>query len=220
MTAIRIAYHTTDEVNLGSAIQTAQECGASLAGLADPDVRPGGSFAALLFDLDHVDSRRGRAIVSELRSRPAPFPVAVHGYDLGDEDMTDLHANGVLASRQFDPEVVRALCRASESSHRAVPDPEGRDPEGTSDDPAVLCGMVRSLASQTYRVLHRTPDGAPDGLTREIGELRGRIDRLQRQIERFRRQHDLRFEDLQRWLDSLRRRVEGLLGRPSSPEEE
>jgi hypothetical protein len=220
MTAIRIAYHTTDEVNLDSATQTAQEYGASLAGLADPDVRPGGSLAALLCDLDRVDSRRGQAIVNELRSRPAPFPVAVHGYDLGDEDMTVLHANGVIASRQFDPEVVRALCRASESSHRVVPDPEGRDSEGISDDPAVLCGMVRSLATHTYRVLHRTSAGTPDGLTPEIGELRGRIDQLQRQIERFRRQHDLRLEDLQRWLDSLRRRVECLLAQPSSGAEE
>jgi len=220
MTAIRIAYHTTDEVNLDSAIQTAQECGASLDGLPDPDMPPGGSFAAMLYDLDHVDCRRGQAIVSELLSRPAPFPVAVHGYDLADEDMTVLHANGVIARRQLDPEVVRDLCRASESSRRAVPDSDGRDSEGTSDDPAILCGMVRSLASHTYRVLHRTSDGTSDGLTREIGELRGRTDQLQRQIERFRRQHDLRLEDLQRWLDSLRRRVEGLLARPSGGAEE
>jgi hypothetical protein len=69
-------------------------------------------------------------------------------------------------------------------------------------------------------VLHRTSDGTPDSLTREIGELRGHIDQLQRQIERFRRQHDLRFEDLQRWLDSLRRRVEGLMAQSSSAAEE
>jgi hypothetical protein len=213
MMAIHIAYHTTDEVNLESATRVAQECGASLSNLPDLAARPGGSFAAMLHDLDHVDSRCGQAIVRTLLSRPAPFPVAVHGYNLGDEEMTVLHANGVVVSRPFHPELVRALCRASERTPATLPDPESWDAQGASDDPAVLCGMVRSLATHAHRALHRSPDGVSE----EIGELRERIDQLQRHLDRFRRQHDLRLEDLQRWLDSLGRRVEGLLAQ--SPRE-
>src|SRR5262249_30978341 len=70
-----IAYHTTDEVNLAFATQAARECGASLSRLADPVARPSGAFAAVLHDLDHMDSQRERAVVSELLSGPAAFPV-------------------------------------------------------------------------------------------------------------------------------------------------
>jgi hypothetical protein len=211
--AIHIAYHTTDEVNLESATRAARECGASLSRLPDLAARPSGSFAAMLHDLDHVDSPGGEAIVKTLLSRPAPFPVAVHGYNLGDEEMTVLHANGVVVSRQFEPELIRALCRASERPPTALPDPESRDSQAT-DDPAVLCGMVRSLAANAYRAMHRSPTGAPEGVPDEIGELRERIDHLQQHLRQFQRQHNLGLEDLQRWLDSLGRCVEGLRMQP------
>ena len=213
MTATRIAYQTTDEVNFESAIRTARECGASLSRLPDSAARPSAAFAASLHDLDHVDSRRGRAVVDELLARPSLFPVAIHGYNLEDDEVAALHANGVIVSRTFDPELVRALCRASGRPHAGSSEPSNRDPREAADDPAVLCGMVRSLASHAHRAMRRSSVGIPD----EIGELKERIGRFQHHLDRFRRQDHLRHEHLQRWLDNLLRCVDGLPA--GSPEE-
>jgi hypothetical protein len=214
MTAIHIAYETTDEVNLESATQVAQEYGASLSRFPDPAAGPGGSLVATLLDLDHMDAQRGRAIVGELLSRPVSYPVAVHGFDLGDEEMSVLHANGVAVSRPFRPELVRALCRALESPGVTVPDPENGHAHDAPDDPAVICGMVRSLATDVSRAIHRRPEGTPNVVGQEIDDLRGRIDDLQRHLARFRHEHNLLLRDLQRWVESLRRYVEGLVRRP------
>jgi hypothetical protein len=211
---MHIAYHTTDEVNLESATRAARECGAFLSRLPDPVAQTGESFAALLHDLDHVDTQVGRAIVSELRSRPAPLPVAVHGYNLRDEEIAVLHANGVVVSRKFNPELIRALCRASEGPRTPEPDRRNQDSQGVSDDPAVLSAMVRSLASQAYRVLSRSSDGTPHDASHEIGPLRQRVDQLQQHLDQFRRQQQLGLADLQRWLNSLRRRLDSLLSKP------
>jgi hypothetical protein len=216
----RIAYDTTDEVNLESATQTAQECGAYLRCLPDPVAAPGGSFAALLHDLDNVDVQRRQAIVGELLTGPLPFPVAVHGYCLGDEEMIVLQANGVVVSRQFKPDLVRVLCQAAVCTPTAAPDPKNRDSQGVSEDPAVLCGMVRSLATRAFRAMRRNSDGTRNAEPHEIGELRERIDQLQQHLDRLRRQHNLRLEELQRWLNSLGRCVEGLLAQPRRDAEE
>src|SRR5271157_4034569 len=71
-------------------------------------------------------------------------------------------------------------------------------------EPAMLCTRVRSLASQAHRILTRMPcvhyeDGH---------ELRQQLALLQMEIDRLRRFHSLRFDELQRWLDSLVQRVE------------
>jgi hypothetical protein len=210
---IHIAYHTTDEVNLESARRAARECGASLSGLPDPVAQPGESFAALMHDLDHVETQVGQAIVSELRSRPALLPVAVHGYHLRDEEIAVLHANGVVVSRQFKPELVRALCRASMGPQTTEPDRQHQGSQGVSDDPAVLSEMVRSLARHAYRVLSRSANGIPHGAPHEMGQLRHRVDQLQQHLDQFRRQEKRGLEDLQRWLDSLRRRLDSLLSK-------
>jgi hypothetical protein len=216
MKPIRIASHTADEVNLESATQAARECGASLSRLAYPVARPSGAFAAVLHDLDHMDSQRGRAVVSELLSRPASFAAAVHGYGLEDEEMAILQANGVIVSQEFNAELVRALCRASEHSPAAGLEPPGRDSQeaSDSDDPAVLCGMVRSLARHAHRTLRQSSLGTPNVIPDEIGELIERFIQLQQFLDRFRRQHHLALEDLQRWLDNLLRCVEDSLAQP------
>jgi hypothetical protein len=131
-----------------------------------------------------------------------------------EEKMTDLRANSMSVCQLVDPQVVSSLSRASELSCTAVPASDNLDSQEVSDDPAVLCGMVRSLAINTYRVLRQASNGISDGLLHEIGELRDRVDQLQRTIHMVRDQRNCNFEDVQRWLDSLRRRVEGLLAQP------
>jgi hypothetical protein len=95
---MQIAYLTTDDVNLDWAAQTASECGAPLAPFPPDCVMPNGAFAAVLYDLDHYDSQRGQAVLTELLSRPAPLP-GLHGYSLGDKEMAALQANGVIVSQ-------------------------------------------------------------------------------------------------------------------------
>src|SRR5271166_3404653 len=71
-------------------------------------------------------------------------------------------------------------------------------------EPAMLCTRVRSLASRAHRILTRMPC-----IHYEDGhELRQQLALLQMEIDRLRRFHSLRFDELQRWLDSLVQRVE------------
>ena len=71
-------------------------------------------------------------------------------------------------------------------------------------EPTMLCTWVRSLASQAHRILTRMPC-----VNYEDGhELRQQLALLQMEIDRLRRFHSLRFDELQRWLDSLVQRVE------------
>jgi hypothetical protein len=56
-------------------------------------------------------------------------------------------------------------------------------------------------------VIQGISDRTDDGRPQDIVELPPRIEGLQQQIDRLRREHNLKLEDLQRWLDSLRRRV-------------
>jgi hypothetical protein len=210
MTTLRIAYHTTDEVYFDAAMQTAQECGASLDRLPHPRVRSNGPFAAVLYDLDHLESARDRAIVNELSSHPTPCQTAVHGYNLDDEQMRILHANGVIVAQKFDPEIIRTLCRSSQSPPNTMSDPKNRDQEESLYDPAALCANVRSLATQAWRALQPPSGSDCEHFTHNTGELRNRINQLQQQILRLRRQHNLGLEELQRWVDSLCRCVDGV----------
>jgi len=72
-------------------------------------------------------------------------------------------------------------------------------------EPAMLCTRVRSLASQAHRILTRMPYVHYE----EGHELRQQLALLQMEIDRLRRFHSLRCDELQRWLDSLIQRVEG-----------
>jgi hypothetical protein len=77
-------------------------------------------------------------------------------------------------------------------------------PLGEAIEPAMLCTRVRSMASQAHRILTRMPC-----VHHEDGhELRQQLDRLQMEIDCLRRFHSLRCDELQRWLDSLIKRVE------------
>jgi hypothetical protein len=208
-----IAYHTTDEVNLQSATRAARACGATLSRLAGPTAPPSGTFAAVLHDLDHLDFPDGQVVVSELLDRPALFPVAVHGYSLNDEEVTGLRSNGVLVARKLSSRLVHALCRAADRSPTAVSEPPERDAGEATADPAVLCEMVRSLATQAHRAM-RGSQHAANGIADDLGGLMERIGQVRQLVDQFRSQDCLAFDDLQRWLDSLLRCIEGFLAQP------
>lgn len=197
-----IPYDTLDELNLASATRMARECGASMCRWREAPPRPRRPFAGLLYDLDHIDCMHRSEVVGSLLSGPSPVPVAVHGYNLEDEEIVAMHANGVVAVRAFDAEVVRALCMACAGRPRPSA-PPGGDP----NDPAALCAWVRELGSDCHRVLHRHPDGRNDSPA-EIRGLRRRIILCQERVDEVRLGHDLTFADLARWLRALRRRVD------------
>jgi hypothetical protein len=50
--------------------------------------------------------------------------------------------------------------------------------------------------------------------------LRERIDQFRQHLDRFRRQHNLRFEELQHWLNSLVQCVDSLLAQSPHDAEE
>jgi hypothetical protein len=79
--------------------------------------------------------------------------------------------------------------------------------ENQSDDlpdPAALCPLVRSLASQAHKAL-KGPARSSD---QERYELHRQIVSLQTQLDRLRRSRAGQFDELQRWLGSLLRYVE------------
>ena len=208
MKTTHISYQTTDQVNLVPATDASRKCGESLNHLAGPPAR---AFAAMQHDLDNVHSQCSRAVVDKPVSRPATFSLAVHSYKREHEATTVLHADGVIVSREINAELVREPGCATERSKTAAPEHTNCNSQEASDDPAVLCGIVRSLAAHAHRAMRRRPVGARNIMPGEMSELRERINQFQQHLDRFRRQDQRRFAGLQRWLDSLRRCVENLL---------
>jgi hypothetical protein len=203
-----IAYMTTDDVNQNLAALVGPECGASLVNWPGRDLPSGDGIEAVIYDLDHLDPQHREVVMKELLSRPSPTPAAVHSYNLTDQQMATLHANGVIVSRHFDPDVLRRLCQVASSPRLSPPDGDGPDPEGVQADPALLCASVRSLASHAHGALKGAAGCSGDGARGEPDRLIGEIAHLQRQIDRLRQSHGLRLDELQRWLDRLRELVE------------
>jgi hypothetical protein len=98
---------------------------------------------------------------------------------------------------------------STHSSDRA--DLDNLDSQLISDNPAILCEMVRSVARRAYSVMRQPSQGTEFGPLPEIVDLLNHIDRLQLCIEDFRTHRPSMLEGLQLWLDSLRRQVEALM---------
>jgi hypothetical protein len=200
----QIAYLTADEVNHTLALRMAQKCGVSLVHNPSGCARTNGTLDARLYDLDHVSRQQKEAILTDLLSGPTTVPVAVHSYNMGEDQMATLSAKGVTVARSLEPDLVRRLCEASAPSQE--PDPVEEDCNGgeTLVEPATLCALVRSLASQSHRTLTRKPCAQSE----EFDELWQQLTDLQRQIERLRQAHATRFDELKHWLESLMKRMQ------------
>jgi hypothetical protein len=205
---MRIAYYTTDEVNYTLVQRMAREYGSPLIRTSPDLATPGGSPAASLHDLDHLWQPHRTAILESLLAERPLKNVAVHGYCLTDDQVQSLRANGVIVSRSLDSNLFDRLCNASEPAREPLPLDADRDvnenPTDDSPNPAALCTLVRSLANQAHKTL-KLPARSSD---HERRELRRQLGDLQMHLDSLRRSHVLRFEELQRWLDSLVKRVE------------
>jgi hypothetical protein len=130
--------------------------------------------------------------------------------------MTTLQVSSVAVSQPLDPEMMPALCWAADRSRAVEPglvEDHWDMPDGI-DDPAALCASVRSLASRSYQVLRQATSTSMASL-RDVSELLKRVAQFERQIDEFRRLHQLPLEELRSWISSLRRRIESLKVRPS-----
>jgi hypothetical protein len=115
---MRIAYYTTDEVNIDLALQMADVCGATLYLLPSSDVPPPGRFNAALYDWDALSLYRRQEILLESLASLSSCPVAVHGYNLEEEEVETLHQDGVAVFDCLDPEVFQTLRRLSRPNGR------------------------------------------------------------------------------------------------------
>jgi hypothetical protein len=107
---MRIAYLTLDEVNENLAALMAEKCGAALFPLTPRDPKPDGEFDAVLYDLDSFPPRHRKELLSELLSTRPLHPVAVHSYQLEEDEQAALRRCGLLVCRHIDTAVFQALC--------------------------------------------------------------------------------------------------------------
>jgi len=91
---MRIAYVSTDEVDLALAAQMAAECGAEVSTLLPQDPPPDGLFDAVLYNLDDMPKDQRAALLDELRRRLPERPTAVHRYDITVEQAGALNRDG------------------------------------------------------------------------------------------------------------------------------
>jgi hypothetical protein len=199
---MRITYLATDELNGELAAQAGRACGVDLdVALSSPNGAPDPS-AATLYDLDHREAESSRAVLEGILSGRSPAPVAVHSYNLQDEEVTAMHARGVVVARRIEPEVIHHLCRIAGSPPN--PDEDGHAPVAEGDDAGAIGVQVRSLASAAYRILPRD-GGRPSAASPDaINQVLDQLDQLERKIGRLQQLHSLRLGELQRWASNLR----------------
>jgi hypothetical protein len=123
---MRIAYVNIDEVNQELAVRMAAKCGAIICGLAPWDSPPDGQFDAVLYNLDQLPRQRRAALLDELLRDSSRRPVAVHGFDLTEEQVEVLTRRGVTAARRLHIGLLRNLFRAARDSRAATVQEETR----------------------------------------------------------------------------------------------
>ena len=107
---MRIAYVTSDEVNLDWAQRWASTCGCEVIAMSPSD-SPNGDCDATIYDLDFLLPTYGDEVLSVLLSRPLPCPAAVHSYNLRRHQASKLRARGLVVRRRLERELFISLRR-------------------------------------------------------------------------------------------------------------
>jgi hypothetical protein len=123
---MRIAYMTTDEVNQTLAAKMAAECETDLYVRLPLDPPPDGQIDAELYDLDHPQKHRRGDIVALILRSPSTRHIAVHGYDVSDEQVKALRRHGIIVGRRLRFGLIRSLCKAAQPSRATVPPDDER----------------------------------------------------------------------------------------------
>jgi hypothetical protein len=116
---MRIAYLTTDEVNLHQAEGMAAACGLTLCPLAPRDPPPDGELDAVLYDWDYWPAHERREVLAHLLAGPRPHALALHGYNLEDSQVEALRCHTVGVYRRLQPRVFHFLRRAARAVRAA-----------------------------------------------------------------------------------------------------
>jgi hypothetical protein len=123
---MRIAYLTTDEVNLRLAQAMAADYGLIVCPLDPRDPPPNGEFDAVLYDWDYWPAPQQCEVLTELRAGRLPHAMAVHGYNLGADHAQALLRHTVAVYRRLQPRVFRSLRQAARAVRAAkAPDRNG-----------------------------------------------------------------------------------------------
>jgi len=109
---MRIAYMTSDEVNRALAGKMAARYGAVVCNPVPKHVQLAGDVDGVLWNLDDVPKALRAALLEGLCHSAPDHPVAVHGYDLTDEQLNALRRNGIAATRRLEADLFRSLCKA------------------------------------------------------------------------------------------------------------
>lgn len=118
---MRIAYVSVDEVNQSLAARMAASLGSILSGFDPEDGCPLAGFDAVLYDLDRVAPERRAALLREVRSQREPFPKAVHGYSLTEEEARELGLRGVAVAQRLNLRFLRSVCATALRGLVSVP---------------------------------------------------------------------------------------------------
>jgi hypothetical protein len=136
-----VAYVTTDEVNQAFAMQLAAECRVTLCPLAPQEAAQTAAFDAVVYDWDYLPLQRQQEILAELLSGPALYPVAVHSYNLDEDQAAALRKHEVAVYRCLQPEVFRLLRLSGFQTGQSCLLCSGPD-----DDPDLKDRLLRRLA--------------------------------------------------------------------------
>jgi hypothetical protein len=107
-----IAYFTTDEVNEWVAERLATECGMTLCSMFLKGRPVEEEFDALLFDWDFLPTAWREEAFTMLMTRPLDCPVAVHSYQLPENQVEALRAKGVQVRERLHRTLFHELFRA------------------------------------------------------------------------------------------------------------
>jgi hypothetical protein len=125
---MRIAYVSNDEVNRELAARMAAEFGAAFCTLHPHGPAPEGKFDVVLYNLDDLATHDQALLVEGLRRGAGQRPTGVHGYDVTDEQESNLKKIGVAASRRLHRDLLRGLCTAALQHHQPpAPDESSTD---------------------------------------------------------------------------------------------
>ncbi len=112
MRPVEIAYFNIDEVDQALAARFARKHGAHVSSLHPKDPSPEGFYDAVLYNFDDLTKEDRRDLLDQILHSPSIRPMAVHGYDLSDNEVTSLGLHGVAVAQHLEHALFRVLRRA------------------------------------------------------------------------------------------------------------
>jgi hypothetical protein len=109
---MRIAYLTTDDVNLDLALELAESQGITLCPRTPRDAAAEAPFDAVLYDWDYWPVELRAPAIAEWHSTGSPCPVAIHSYNLNRGQINALLQQGIAIFRTLGADVFRFLRQA------------------------------------------------------------------------------------------------------------